>query len=126
MEELSEVLIDVQKEYKRSNKLKDIIIIILIVLMFLQSAFSFGCFVWYESQFEYYDTAQETNKKDVDIETSGDSANAEYNDVSGNQYNDNAVHSMQDKYHNKYKNKYDDTYTDKWKKKETKHNKTNK
>lgn len=80
MEEFSEVLIDVQKEYKRSNKLKDIIIIILIVLMFLQSAFSFGCFVWYESQFEYYDTAQETNKKDVDIETSGDSANAEYND----------------------------------------------
>lgn len=38
MEEFSEVLIDVQKEYKRSNKLKDIIIIILIVLMFLQSA----------------------------------------------------------------------------------------
>lgn len=31
MEEFSEVLIDVQKEYKRSNKLKDIIIIILIV-----------------------------------------------------------------------------------------------
>lgn len=65
MEEFSEVLLDVQKEYKRSNKLKDIIIIILIVLMFLQSAFSFGCFVWYESQFEYYDTAQEENTKDV-------------------------------------------------------------
>lgn len=65
MEEFSEVLLDVQKEYKRSNKLKDIIIIILIVLMFFQSAFSFGCFVWYESQFEYYDTAQETNAKDV-------------------------------------------------------------
>ena len=56
MEEFSEVLIDVQKEYKRSNKLKDIIIIILIVLMFLQSAFSFGCFVWYESQFDYVTT----------------------------------------------------------------------
>lgn len=50
MEEFGEVLLDVQKEYKRSNKLKDIIIIILIVLMFLQSVFSFGCFVWYESQ----------------------------------------------------------------------------
>lgn len=58
MEEFSEVLIDVQKEYKRSNKLKDIIIIILIVLMFLQSAFSFGCFVWYESQFDYVTTEQ--------------------------------------------------------------------
>lgn len=90
MEEFSEVLIDVQKEYKRSNKLKDIIIIILIVLMFLQSAFSFGCFVWYESQFDYVTT----NGKDIDVETSGDNANAEYNDVSGNKYNDNAVHNQ--------------------------------
>lgn len=90
MEEFSEVLIDVQKEYKRSNKLKDIIIIILIVLMFLQSAFSFGCFVWYESQFDYVTT----NGKDVDVETSGDNENAEYNDVSGNQHNDNAVHNQ--------------------------------
>lgn len=90
MEEFSEVLIDVQKEYKRSNKLKDIIIIILIVLMFLQSAFSFGCFVWYESQFDYVTT----DGKNVDVETSGDNANAEYNDVSGNQYNDNAVHNQ--------------------------------
>lgn len=90
MEEFSEVLLDVQKEYKRSNKLKDIIIIILIVLMFLQSAFSFGCFVWYESQFDYVTT----NGKDVDVETSGDNANAGYNDVSGNQYNDNAVHNQ--------------------------------
>lgn len=81
MEEFSEVLLDVQKEYKRSNKLKDIIIIILIVLMFLQSAFSFGCFVWYESQFDY-------------VTTNGDNANAEYNDVSGNQYNDNAGHNQ--------------------------------
>ena len=88
--EFEEILIDVQKEYKRSNKLKDIIIIILIVLMFLQSAFNFGCFVWYESQFDYVTT----NGKDVDVETSGDNANAEYNDVSGNQYNDNAVHNQ--------------------------------
>lgn len=90
MEEFSEVLLDVQKEYKRSNKLKDIIIIILIVLMFLQSAFNFGCFVWYESQFDYVIT----DGKNVDVETSGDNANAEYNDVNGNQYNDNAVHNQ--------------------------------
>lgn len=70
--EFEEILIDVQKEYKRSNKLKDIIIIILIVLMFLQSALNFGCFAWYESQFDYVTT----NGKDVDIETSGDNANA--------------------------------------------------
>ena len=92
--EFEEILIDVQKEYKRSNKLKDIIIIILIVLMFLQSAFNFGCFVWYESQFDYVTTSG----KDVDIETGGDNANAEYNDVNGNQYNDNAVHNQGGEY----------------------------
>lgn len=48
------------------------------------------------------------------------------NNGMGADYDVIAIHSMQGKYHNKYKNKYDDTYTDKWKKKETKHNKTNK
>nr|DAP00903.1 MAG TPA: hypothetical protein [Caudoviricetes sp.] len=36
----------------------------------------------------------DANGKDVDIDTSGDNANAEYNDVSGNRYNDNAVHNQ--------------------------------
>ena len=34
-----------------------------------------------------------TRQKDVDIDTKGDNANAEYNDVNGNQYNDDAVHN---------------------------------
>ena len=46
--------------------------------------------------------------------------------LNGTGYDVIAIHSVQDRYHNKYKNKYNDTYTDKWKKKETKHNKTNK
>nr|DAX35069.1 MAG TPA: hypothetical protein [Bacteriophage sp.] len=37
---------------------------------------------------ETYDTT-----KDVDIDTKGDNANAEYNDVNGNQYNDDAIHN---------------------------------
>lgn len=35
--ELQELLIDTQKEYTRSNKVKDKIIVLLIVLMFLEA-----------------------------------------------------------------------------------------
>lgn len=34
-----------------------------------------------------------TETKSVDVGTNGDNANAEYNDVDGNQYNDNATHN---------------------------------
>lgn len=47
--ELQELLIDTQKEYTRSNKFKDKIIIILIVLMFLEAVIGYVGFVWYES-----------------------------------------------------------------------------
>ena len=84
---LNEVLVDVQKEYAHSNRIKTRIIILLIVLMFLQSVIGYCGFVWYESQFEYVTT------ETVEVGTEGDNANAEYNDVDGNQYNDNAVHN---------------------------------
>lgn len=38
-------------------------------------------------------TEQTTETKSVDVGTNGDNANAEYNDVDGNQYNDNATHN---------------------------------
>ncbi len=65
----------------------------LIVLMFLEAVAGFTDFVWYESQFETVQTTEETETKDVDLSTSGDNADATYNDVSGDQYNDDAVHN---------------------------------
>lgn len=47
----------------------------------------------YESQYDYVTTEQTTETKSVDVGTDGDNANAEYNDVDGNQYNDNATHN---------------------------------
>lgn len=91
--ELQELLIDTQKEYTRSNKFKDKMIVLLIVLMFLEAAIGYCGFVWYESQFDYVTTEQTTETKSVDVGTDGDNANAEYNDVDGNQYNDNATHN---------------------------------
>lgn len=75
------VLLETQREYAHSNKMKDKIIILLIVCMLLEAL----SFVWYESQFEVYGTTTE-------ITTEGDSAYAEYNDndVAGDVYNDNS------------------------------------
>lgn len=91
---LNKVLLDVQKEYAQSNKLKDKIIILLIVLMFAEAVVGYSGFVWYESQFETTTTEQ------IEVGTDGDNANAEYNDVEGNQYNDSAVHNERTEGHN--------------------------
>ena len=91
--EFENLLLDTQKEYSRSNRMKDKIIIVLIVLMFLEALIGYCGFVWYESQFDYVATEQTT--QDVDLSTEGENANAEYNDVQGNQYNDSATHNEQ-------------------------------
>lgn len=91
MDEVERVLIDTQKEYSKSNRTKDKIIMLLIILMFLEAVIGYSGFVWYESQFDYVTTEQTT--QDVDLSTEGDNASAEYNDVHGNQYNDSATHN---------------------------------
>ena len=91
--EFENLLLDTQKEYSRSNRMKDKIIIVLIVLMFLEAVIGYCGFVWYESQFDYVTTEQTT--QDVDLSTEGENDNAEYNDVHGNQYNDSATHNEQ-------------------------------
>lgn len=94
---IKKLMSDVQSEYLKSNKTKDRIIILLIVLMFLEAAVFFSGFVWYESQFEYVETTTEevttTETNDTDLSTEGDSASIDYNNVEGNQYNDNATHN---------------------------------
>lgn len=77
--EFENILLDIQKEYRRSNRMKDKIIVVLIVLMFLEAIIGYCGFVWYESQFDYVTTEQTT--QDIDLSTEGDNASAEYNDV---------------------------------------------
>lgn len=90
---LIDIMIDTQKQYTKSNRVKDKIIILLIVAMFLEAVIGYCGFVWYESQFDYVTTEQTT--QDVDLSTEGENANAEYNSVEGNQYNDSATHNEQ-------------------------------
>lgn len=96
MDDSSERLIlDTQKVYSESNRRKDRIIVLLVVLMFLEAAVGFGAFAWYESQFETVATEETTES--VEVSTEGDNANAEYNaeynEVHGDQYNDSATHN---------------------------------
>lgn len=56
--EFEQVLLDTQKEYSRSNRMKDKIIVVLIVLMFLEAIVGYCGFIWYESQFDYVMTEQ--------------------------------------------------------------------
>lgn len=90
-EEYEKLLLDTAKQASLSSKIKDKIIILLIVLMFLEAVVGYCGFVWYESQFDYVTTEETTT--DVELSTEGDSANAEYNDVEGSQYNDSSVHN---------------------------------
>lgn len=90
-DELKDLLVDVQAETNRSSRVKDVIIIVLIVLVLLRDAVVVCGYFWYESQFEY--TTEET--KEVEMSTEGENANIDYseNNVQGDQYNDNATHN---------------------------------
>ena len=88
---MRDVFVDMQKQKNKELKRKDIIIAILIIFLFVEPIVLYAEHLWYESQYEYAETTLEEQK--VEVSTSGDNANAEYNDVNGNQYNDNATHS---------------------------------
>lgn len=85
--ELLSLLVNIQKDYTRSNKMKDVIIVVLIVAMLIEACVGYCGFVWYESQFETVTT------EEVELYNEGEGASAEYNKVDGNQYNDSSVHN---------------------------------
>lgn len=87
--ELEKVLIDVPKELSRSSRNKDKIIVMLIIAMLIEGLV---CMKFLNDD-EHVTTEQTT--EEVTLTTEGDSANAEYNNVEGNQYNDSAVHNGQ-------------------------------
>lgn len=87
---LIEVLKQTQTEYAKSNKIKDKIIILLICLMFMEAVVGYAGFVWYESQFGIEDKV--TTTEETTVTTEGENATIDYDNVEGDQYNDNAVH----------------------------------
>lgn len=90
--DMKDILLDSLKHQRKETKFWKKLCVILICFLLFLSCFYYAGFVWYESQFEYVDTT--TGTSDIDISTEGDNASAEYNDVEGNQYNDNATHNQ--------------------------------
>lgn len=65
--EFENLLLDMQKEYSHSNRIKDKIIIVLIAFMFLEAVIGYCGFVWYESKFDYVTTEQTTHDIDDSV-----------------------------------------------------------
>ena len=93
-EMFNSIMIDTQKEMVKSNKMKDRIIILLIVIVFLQSIIFSGIVIHMHNDNEYVETITTTTEdnSNVEVNTEGEGAIAEY--VEGNQYNDNATHNV--------------------------------
>lgn len=85
--DLKDILLDSLKHQRKETKFWKKMCIVLICFLLFLSCFYYAGFVWYESQYETTET------ETIEVGTEGDNANAEYNDVSGDQYNDNATHS---------------------------------
>lgn len=96
MDELQKILIDSQREYAQSNRVKDKIVVMLIIIILIESMV-IGAFMIYESSFDIVDTQTTTETvtttEDIDVSSEGENASASYNNVEGNQYNDNATHN---------------------------------
>lgn len=88
--EMLSLLVNIQKDYTRSNKMKDWIIIVLILVMLIEGCVGYAGFLWWESQWDY------TESVTTEVYTEGDNANAEYNDndVTGDQYNDSTFNEL--------------------------------
>ena len=67
---INKILLDVQKEYAKSNKIKDKIIVLLIVLMFAEAVVGYSGFVYYESQFETTTTEKIEDRKSTRLNSS--------------------------------------------------------
>ena len=85
--DLKDILLDSLKHQRKETRFWKKMCIVLICFLLFLSCFYYAGFVWYESQYETTET------KTIEVGIEGDNANAEYNDVGGDQYNDNATHS---------------------------------
>lgn len=94
-EETKGLLMDSLKESNKSGRLKDRIIVLLSVLcvMLVLAVVVMGLITYDTMTYEYVETTTTDYDETIDMSSSGDSASVEYNDVTGDQYNDNATHN---------------------------------
>lgn len=89
MDETISVLVDVIRKLAKTDRLKTKLIVFLVIMLAVEPIVIKGIDAYIESQYDYV----ETYGSDIEISTEGDNASAEYNNVGGDQYNDNATHN---------------------------------
>lgn len=87
-EQLNNLLLDVVKNQKRSYKSLVTVFIVTVISLTLIICTMIFSFIWYESQFEI------TEETKAEITQTVDGENSSINNVTGNQYNDNAIHNQ--------------------------------
>lgn len=96
-----QLLLDSLHEVQRNVKWKDRLILMLAALSIVACIATgvMGAITYDILTYEHVETTTTTETTsttyadDTDLTTEGDNASIEYNDVSGNQYNDNATHN---------------------------------
>ena len=96
-----EIILDSLHEIRRGAKWKDRLIILLVVMCVVMGVATMvmGKITYDTLTYEYVETTTTTETTsttytdDTDLSTEGDNASIEYNDVGGDQYNDNATHN---------------------------------
>ena len=117
--EFENLLLDTQKEYSRSNRMKDKIIIVLIVLMFLEAVWETETKELFKElcnkllQMGEHSDYEFLKEFVLDVEKEIKKIMRLYESLNGTGYDVNAIQSVQDKYHEKYKKKYNDRFTTK-------------
>ena len=94
-DKINDILVEIIKYQKKSFKTLEIVFIATIISLTIIICGMIGCFTWYESQFE----TTETTRTEITQEVDGE--NSSINNVSGNQYNDNAIHNEENDYGSK-------------------------
>lgn len=87
-EQLNNLLLDVVKSQKKSYKNLITVFIVTVISLTLIICTMIFSFTWYESQFEI------TEETKAEITQTVDGENSSINNVTGNQYNDNAIHNQ--------------------------------
>lgn len=87
-EQLNNLLLDVVKSQKKSYRSLITVFIVTVISLTLIICTMIFSFTWYESQFE---TTEEVK---TEVTQTVDGENSSINNVTGNQYNDNAIHNQ--------------------------------
>lgn len=86
------LFIDTLKQNRKEIKEKNVVIILLVIIIFVESLF-IAYNMQYDTIVETEETTEEITEENEDVDISSEGEGAEANYVGGNQYNDSSTHN---------------------------------